>query len=209
MAIGILGKKLGMSQMFDENGSLIPVTLIQAGPCPVLEKRVKDRDGYTAVQLGFDEQKASRVNKPDAGRFAKAGAAPQRFVREFRGDGAAALEVGQSVDVNIFAAGEKVDITGTSRGRGFAGPRKRHHLTPGPVTHGSMYHNRVGSNGGSSFPSRTFPGKKMSGHMGDSRVTVKKLTVVKTDPENNLLIVKGSVPGSPDGYVMVHKLADK
>lgn len=207
MPIGLLGKKLGMGQVFDEKGTLIPVTLIQAGPCAIVEKRTTDRDGYVAVQLGFDEKpdRKRTLNSPDRGRFAKAGVKPRRYVREFRVEDNAAYEVGQELDVKIFEKGELVDVTGTSKGRGFAGPHQRHGSTPGPVSHGSMYHNRPGSNGGSSQPARTFPGKKMAGHMGDVRVTVKNLTIVGVDPDKNILLVRGSVPGANRGYVMIKK----
>jgi large subunit ribosomal protein L3 len=207
MAIGLLGKKIGMGQIFDEKGTLIPVTLIQAGPCPVIEKRLKTRDGYEAIQLGFEEKPERLVNKPDLGRFKKAGVSAQRFVREFRGDDTLSFEVGQTLSVDLFNAGDRIDIVGTSKGRGFASGRKRHGLKPGPEGHGSMYHNRPGSNGGSSFPARTFPGRKLAGHMGNARVTVKNLTVVKTDAERNLLFVKGSIPGANTGYVMIRKVA--
>lgn len=209
MPIGILGKKLGMSQVFDESGSLIPVTLIQAGPCPVLATRNVEKDGYSAVQLGFEEKPERLVNKPDLGRFKKAGAKPQRIVREFRVDDPQQYEVGKDVSVGIFAAGERVDVTGTSKGRGFIGPKKRHHATPGPETHGSMYHNRPGSNGGSSQPARTFPGKTMAGHMGDEKVTVKNLKIVKTDADKNLIYVLGSIPGTNSGYVTIRKRSEK
>lgn len=209
MPIGILGKKLGMSQVFDESGSLIPVTLIQAGPCPVLATRNVEKDGYSAVQLGFEEKPERLVNKPDLGRFKKAGAKPQRIVREFRVDDPQQYEVGKDVSVGIFAPGERVDVTGTSKGRGYIGPKKRHHATPGPVTHGSMYHNRPGSNGGSSQPARTFPGKTMAGHMGDEKVTVKNLKIVKTDADKNLIYVLGSIPGTNSGYVTIRKRSEK
>lgn len=209
MPIGLLGKKLGMGQVFDEKGARIPVTVIQAGPCPVIEKRIKERDGYTAVQLGFDEKPERVTNGPDLGRFEKAGTKPQRYVREFRGDDTQHLEVGQTVSVAIFADGEIVDVTGTSKGRGHASLRKRHHSKPGPKSHGSMYHNRPGSMGGSSNPSRTFKGKPLSGHMGVERVTVKNLRIVKCDPERNLIFVKGSIPGSASGYVMIRKRSAK
>lgn len=209
MAIGLLGRKIGMGQVFDEKGTLIPVTLIEAGPCPVIEKRVKDRDGYAAIQLGFGERPERLANKPDLGRFAKAGAKPQRFVREFRGEDTQTYEVGQTVSVGLFNAGDKVDIVGTSKGRGFASGRKRHGLKPGPESHGSMYHNRPGSNGGSSAPARTFPGRKLAGHMGDSRVTVKNLVIVKTDAERNIIMVRGSVPGANTGYLMIRKVGGK
>jgi large subunit ribosomal protein L3 len=209
MPIGLLGKKLGMSQIFDEKGTLIPVTLIQAGPCPVVEKRTKDRDGYEAIQLGFDAKPERLVNKPDAGRFKAAGVAPQRFLREFRGSETQGYNVGETLTVEIMAKGDLVDVTGTSKGRGYQGPLRRHGSKPGPRSHGSMYHYRPGSNGGSSYPSRTFPGKPMAGHMGGERVTMKNLEVVGTDKERNIIYVRGSVPGPNSGYVMIRKQAAK
>ncbi len=209
MAIGLLGKKIGMGQVFDDKGTLIPVTLIQAGPCPVIEKRVKDRDGYAAIQLGFDDRPERLATKPALGQFKKAGVSPKRFIREFRGEDTQTYEVGQTLNVEVFKAGDHVDVTGTSKGRGFASGRKRHKLKPGPESHGSMYHNRPGSNGGSSAPSRTFPGRKLAGHMGDTRVTIKNLVIVKTDAERNLLMVRGSIPGTNTGYVMIRKTSGR
>lgn len=205
MPLGLLGKKLGMTQVFDESGAVIPVTVIEAGPCAVVAKRSKEANGYTAVQLGFDPKPARLVNKPDAGHFKAAGVDPVRIVREFRGDETATLEVGQAVNVEIFAAGDRVDVCGTSKGRGFTGVHKRHGSRPGPKSHGSMYHNRPGSNGGSSEPARTFKAKPLAGHHGHSRVTTKNLKVVKTDPARNLILIKGSVPGANGGYVIIRK----
>lgn len=205
MPLGLLGKKLGMTQVFDESGAVIPVTVIEAGPCAVVAKRSEEANGYTAVQLGFDAKPARLVNKPDTGHFKAAGVEPVRIVREFRGDETATLEIGQAVNVEIFAAGDRVDVCGTSKGRGFTGVHKRHGSRPGPKSHGSMYHNRPGSNGGSSEPARTFKGKPLAGHHGHSRVTTKNLKVVKTDPARNLILIKGSVPGANGGYVIIRK----
>lgn len=205
MPLGLLGKKLGMTQLFDEDGSVIPVTLIQAGPCPVILKRTVDSDGYNAVQIGFEANAPHRFNKPDSGHFAKAGVAPQKIVREIRGDETAAIEVGSTLSVEMFETGERVDVIGQSKGRGFASVRRRWGSRPGPKTHGSMYHNRPGSNGASSDPSRTFKGKPQSGHYGAERVTTRNIKVIKTDTGRNLLIVKGSVPGANGSYVIIRK----
>lgn len=205
MPLGLLGKKLGMTQLFDEKGSIIPVTLIEAGPCPVILKRTVDTDGYTAVQIGFDPMPERKVNKPTAGHFKNAGAEPTRLVREIRGEETSELEVGQKLSVEMFEEGEKVTITGTTKGRGFGSVRKRHGTSPGPKTHGSMYHNRPGSMGGSSDPSRVYKGKPSAGHYGAERVSVRNLKIVKTDASRNLIIVRGSVPGANGGYVLIRK----
>ncbi len=205
MPLGLLGKKLGMTQLFDEKGAVIPVTVIEAGPCPVIQKRTTDSDGYNAVQIGFDPKPERKAIKSEKGHFAKAGVAPTRLVRELRGDDTSELEVGQNLSVELFEEGEKVDVIGTSKGRGFAGGRKRHGLSPGPRSHGSMYHNKAGSMGGSSDPSRVYKGKKLPGHYGTDKITVKKLKVIKTDTERNLIIIRGSIPGANGGYVMIRK----
>ena len=205
MPLGILGKKIGMTQLFDEKGALVPVTLIQAGPCPVVAKRTEEEHGYTAVQIGFDQKPERVTNKPEAGHFAKAGVAPVRVLREIRGDETSNFAVGENLSVSIFEAGEKVDVIGTSKGRGFASVRKRCGSKPGPKSHGSMYHNRPGSGGSSSDPSRVFKGKPNPGHLGDTRVTAKNIQIVKTDTERNLLIVRGSIPGANGGYVIIRK----
>ena len=205
MPLGILGKKLGMSKMFDEQGILSPVTLIEAGPCPILQVRSQESDGYLAVQLGFDPKPEKRAIKAELGHAKKAGVSPVCFSREFRVESVQSFAPGATIDVGIFAVGEKVDIIGKSIGRGFAGPIKRHHVRRGPETHGSMYHRRPGSMGASSFPSRTFKGKKLAGHMGAERVTMKNLVVLMVDKEKNLLAIRGSVPGHKNGYVMIRK----
>ncbi len=205
MPLGLLGKKIGMTQLFDEKGSVIPVTVIEAGPCPVIQKRTVESDGYDAIQIGYDEKPERKANKPELGHFAKSGSKPQRLLREIRGIDINSLEVGQALSVEMFQEGEKVDIVGTSRGRGFTSVRKRHGTKPGPKSHGSMYHNRPGSNGGSSDPARTFLGKPLAGHDGASRVTTRNIRIVKTDSARNLIIIRGSIPGANGGYVMIRK----
>lgn len=208
MSLGLLGKKLGMSQIFDKDGKLVPVTYIQAGPCFVVQKKTKVSDGYEAVQVGFEEKKEKNVNKPAAGHFSKAGTSALRFVREFRmedhSDGEVP-DVGQQIDLSIFKDGDHIDVVGVSKGRGFASPLKRWHAKRGPETHGSMYHRRAGSQGASSYPSRTWKNKHAAGHMGAERCTALNLVVMKTDPEKNLIIVRGSVPGHINSYVMIRK----
>lgn len=205
MLLGLLGKKLGMSQIFDEDGRLVPVTLIEAGPCPILQKKEKIKDGYDALQIGFDPKPKRLTNKPEMGRFNKSNVSPVRFMREIRIQDVSKYEVGQVLDVEVFKKGEKVDVTGISKGRGFAGTVKRHHSSRGPESHGSMYHRRPGSMGGSSDPARVFKGKKLPGHMGNSRCTILNLQVVKTDKEKNLLVLKGSVPGHMNSYLLIRK----
>ena len=205
MLLGLLGKKLGMSQIFDENGRLVPVTLIEAGPCPILQKKEKSKDGYDALQIGFDPKPKRLTNKPEMGRFNKSNVSPIRFMREIRIQDVSKYEVGQVLDVEVFKEGEKVDVTGISKGRGFAGTIKRHHTSRGPESHGSMYHRGPGSMGGSSDPSRVFKGKALPGHMGNSRCTIQNLKVVKTDKEKNLLVLRGSVPGHMNSYLLIRK----
>lgn len=205
MALGLLGKKIGMTQLFDEKGAVIPVTVIEAGPCPVIQKRTQDSDGYDAVQLGFDAKHERTVNKPEAGHFKSSNSGATHFIREIRGAETTGFEVGQTLSVELFKEGESVDIIGTTKGRGFTAVRKRHGSKPGPKTHGSMYKNRPGSMGGSSEPARTFPGKPSSGHDGQLRVTAKNLKIVKTDAAKNLIIVRGSIPGANGGYVIIRK----
>jgi large subunit ribosomal protein L3 len=205
MPIGILGKKLGMSQMFDERGVVIPVTLIAAGPCPILQTKSDGSDGYNAVQLGFDPKPEKRANKAEKGRAAAAGVAPMRFVREFRVDDLNGYAVGEHLDVGIFEPGEKVDVIGRSIGRGMAGTIKRYNTSRGPESHGSMFHRRPGSSGASAYPSHTFKGKGMPGRMGAVRVTAINLVIVMADREKNIIAVRGSVPGHTNGYVMIRK----
>jgi large subunit ribosomal protein L3 len=194
MTKGILGRKIGMTQVFAENGNLIPVTVIEAADNVVLQKKTIEADGYTAVQVGFETKRDKISNKPEKGHVAKANTAPKRFVREFRGEGLAAYEVGQEVKVEIFAEGEIVDVTGISKGKGFQGVIKRHGQSKGPMAHGSRYHRRPGSMGPVA-PNRVFKGKKLAGRMGGEQVTVQNLEIIKVDVERNLLLVKGNVPG--------------
>lgn len=198
----IIGKKLGMTQMFTETGELIPVTAILAGPCPVIQVKALERDGYQAVQVGFDEIPERKLNKPARGHFAKANAVPHRVLREFRLTDAAKYQVGDKIAVDIFKTGEAVDVTGISRGKGFAGGIKRWGFHRGPMSHGSKYHRGVGSLQARDA-ARVFKGRKMPGHLGAVRRTVQNLEVVKVDPEQNLLLVKGSVPGAKGSIVTI------
>jgi len=193
MAIGLLGKKLGMTQIYNDQGTVIPVTLILAGPCPVLQKRERDRDGYEAVQLGFDERSEKNVSKPMEGHFQKAGVKPVRFIREMRVEDTGGFEIGQTLQVDIFEVGDRVDVSGVSKGRGFSGTVRRHKTGRGPQTHGSHYHRRPGSSGQSADPSRVYKGKKNPGQYGNARRTTQNLTVVGTDVEKNILLVSSVV----------------
>lgn len=203
MKKAILGRKLGMTQIFDENGRVIPVTVIKAGPCVVVQKKTVENDGYDAVQVGFEEIREKLVNKPMKGHFEKANVKPLRFVKEFRLEDVSGLEVGSEIKADTFVVGEKVDVTGTSKGKGFQGVIKRWNANRGPMTHGSKYHRSVGSMGASSDPSRTFKGKKMPGHMGAKKSTMLNLTVAKVDAERNLILIKGAVPGPKKGLVII------
>jgi large subunit ribosomal protein L3 len=206
MITGLLGKKIGMTQLLQDDGTVVPVTVIQAGPCVVVQKKTKQADGYDAVQLGFVEfVKPKRISKPMVGHFKKANVAPARFTREVAVAGDEAANAGDKVMVNIFNQNELVHVIGTSKGRGFAGLIKRHHFRGGRATHGSMFHRAPGSIGASAYPSRVIKGMRMAGHMGNSRVTVRNLRVARIDQENNLLFVHGAVPGPPGGYVVVEK----
>ncbi len=202
MVEGLIGKKIGMTQVFDEAGRALPVTVIEAGPCVVTLIKTPERDGYAGVQIGFDEVR--RLKKPERGHLHDLPAL--RHLREVRTSDASDLQRGQTVDVSIFAAGGQVDITGTSKGKGFAGTVKRHHFRGGPKTHGQSDRLRApGSIGATTTPGKVFKGKRMAGRMGNERVTVKKLDVVRVDPERNLLLVKGAVPGANGGLLVVHK----
>lgn len=203
MKKAILGKKIGMTQIFTEDGVLIPVSVIQAGPCQVVQKKTEEVDGYTAVQVGFEDKKEKRANKPEKGHFAKAGVPVKKYLKEFKLENAAELSVGDSLTVEQFADGDVVDVTGTSKGHGFAGSIKRWGTHRGPMTHGSHYHRGPGSLGACSDPSRVFKGKKMPGHYGVDKVTILNLDLVKIDTERNLLLVKGSIPGPKGGLVVV------
>ena len=205
MQKGIIGKKIGMTQIFDENGKVVPVTVVEAGPCGVSQKKTVENDGYAAVQIGFGDLKAHKVKKPMAGHFAKANIAPKRTLREFRFDDIDAYNVGDLVKADVFAAGDKVDVTGTSKGKGYAGVIKRWNFQRLKESHGSGPVARHGGSIGScSDPSRVYPGKKMAGHLGSERVTVQNLQVVKVDAENNLIAIKGAIPGPNGGTVVIH-----
>ena len=206
MITGLLGKKIGMTQLLEDDGRAVPVTVIQAGPCVVVQKKTKQKDGYDAVQLGFVEfVKPKRVNKAMTGHFKKSNVAPARFLREVSVQGEDGANPGDKVMVNIFAQDELVHILGTSKGRGFAGFVKRHHFRGGRATHGSMFHRAPGSIGSSAYPSRVLKGMRMAGHLGNSQVTVQNLRVARVDQENNLLFVRGAVPGPTGGYLVVEK----
>jgi large subunit ribosomal protein L3 len=204
---GILGKKIGMTSLFDENGEAVPCTVIEAGPCYVTQVRTKEKDGYEAIQLGFDEKKDRCVNKPLRGHFARAATKALRLLREFKGFNGASLKPGDEVKVDLFSPGDIVDVSGKSKGRGFQGVVKRHHFGGvGMATHGASDRVRApGSIGGSSYPSRVFKGMRMGGRMGFERVTIKNLRVIKVIPESNILIVRGSVPGAINGYLEIEK----
>ncbi len=205
---GIIGKKIGMTQIFDEKGNVIPVTVIEAAGNIVAQVKTTETDGYNAIQLGYGEVKANRINKPEAGHFAKAKIENRKHLREFRTDDVANYKVGDEVKVDIFTAGEKVDVQGTSKGKGFQGVIKRHGQSRGPMTHGSMYHRRPGSMGQRSTPGRVFKGKKLPGHMGRVTVTIQNLDVVRVDTDKNVILVKGSVPGAK-GTILKVKSAVK
>ena len=203
MKKAILGKKIGMTQFFRADGTMIPVTVIEAGPCPVVQKKTVANEGYDSVQLGFAELRDKLANKPRKGHFAKAGVKAMRYLREFRLEDAASYEVGQIVKADVFAEGDKVDISGTSKGHGFQGVVKRHGQGRGRMTHGSHFHRAPGSMSACSDPSRVFKTKNLPGHMGSEHVTVQNLEVVRVDAERNLLLVKGAVPGAKGGLVTV------
>jgi large subunit ribosomal protein L3 len=206
MVTGLIGKKVGMTQLFAADGTVSPATVLKAGPCVVAQVKTADRDGYAAVQLGLVEAKPTRENKPSTGHFKKAGVPPARVRREVRVQtGAETPKAGDQVNVSIFADGERVDVIGTSRGKGFQGVVKRHHFAGGRASHGSMFHRAPGSIGASSFPSRVVKGMRMGGHMGDDRVTVRNLKVLRVDADNNLLLVEGAVPGGPNSVVVIRK----
>ena len=204
MQKGIVGKKLGMTQLFDANGKVVPVTVIEAGPCVVSQKKTVENDGYEAIQVGFGEMKASKVNKPMKGHFGKADVAPKKVLREFRLENNDAYNVGDIIKADVFAEGDKIDVTGISKGKGYAGVIKRWNFGRLKESHGTgPVHRHGGSIGCCSDPSRVFKGKRMAGHLGHERVTVQNLTVVKVDAKNNLLAIKGAVPGPKGGIVLV------
>ncbi|WP_010498880.1 50S ribosomal protein L3 [Paenibacillus elgii] len=208
MTKGILGKKLGMTQVFTPEGLVVPVTVIQAGPCTVLQKKDSENDGYEAIQIGFADKKEKNANKPELGHAKKAGATPKRYVKEFRGVQISEYEVGQEIKADVFSEGEFVDVTGTSKGKGFQGVIKRHNQSTGPMAHGSRYHRGPGSMG-SIQANRVPKGKKLPGHMGTETVTIQKLEVVKVDVERNVLLIKGSIPGPRNSFVSIKSSVKK
>lgn len=206
MVTGIIGRKVGMTQIFDADGTVHPATVIKAGPCVVVQAKTAQTDGYEAVQLGLVEETPAKVGKPLAGHYKKAGVPPTRVRREVTvAKGADAPKVGEQVLASIFADGERVDIIGTGRGKGFQGVMKRHHFAGGAATHGSMFHRAPGSIGASSFPSRVVKGMRAAGRMGGARTTIHNLKVLRVDLDNNLVIVEGGIPGAPSGYVVIRK----
>ena len=203
MKKAILATKIGMTQIFTEDGSLIPVTVLQAGPCVVTQVKTEENDGYSAVQVGFQDMRDKLSTKPMKGHFEKAGTSTKRFVREFKLDDAESYTLGQEITCDVFAVGDKIDVTAISKGKGFQGAIKRHGQHTGPKTHGSKYHRHAGSNGMASDPSRVMKGKKMAGHMGNVQVTIQNLEIVRIDKEDNVILVKGSVPGPRKSLVTV------
>ena len=204
---GILGKKLGMTQIFTEEGIVVPVTVVEAGPNVVTQVKTVEKDGYNAIQVGFEDAKEKSLNKPQKGHLAAANDL-KKHLKEFRVDAVEEFTVGQEIKADLFAAGEKIDVTGTSKGKGFQGPIKRHGQSRGPESHGSRYHRRPGSMGACSFPGRVFKNKKLAGHMGSVKVTVQNLEVVRVDADKNLILVKGAIPG-PKGSMVTIKEAVK
>lgn len=203
VSVGILGTKLGMTQIFDEAGNSVPVTVVQAGPCSITQVKTKQTDGYFAVQIGYGEVAEKALSKPELGHLSKAGVSPMRHLREYPIGEAETFELGQQLTAEIFESGQLVDVTGTSIGRGFAGYQKRHNFRRGPMAHGSKNHRSPGSTGAGTTPGRIYPGKKMAGRMGGERVTIRKLKVVRVDAERNLLLIRGAVPGKPGGVVSI------
>jgi large subunit ribosomal protein L3 len=204
MEKSILGKKIGMTQIFDKDGLCIPVTVIEAGPCTVVQKKTVDIDGYSAIKVGFRDIAEKKLNKPDKGQFSKVKLQTKKYLRELRLDDTSKYDVGQEIKIgDFFHSGEKVDISGISKGKGFQGTIKRYGQSGGPETHGSMYHRRVGSMSANTSPARVFKGKKLPGHMGVDKVTIQNLDVVKVDNERNLLLVRGAIPGPKGGLVFI------
>jgi large subunit ribosomal protein L3 len=203
VSVGILGTKLGMTQIFDEAGVAIPVTVVQAGPCVVTQIKTSPTDGYAAIQVGYKEVKEKALNKPSLGHLKKSSAPALRHLREYHTNSPNDYSLGQEIKADIFSAGQIVDVSGTSIGRGFAGNQKRNNFGRGPMSHGSKNHRAPGSIGAGTTPGRVYPGKRMAGRLGGSRVTIKKLTVVQVDPERNLLLIKGAVPGKPGALLNI------
>ena len=209
MEKGLIGRKLGMTQIFAADGASVPVTVIEAGPCTVIQKKTEEADGYNAIQLGFDRKRQKNVTKPLQGHFAKADRGFFRVLREFKTRAMVELEPGQELTASIFEVGDFVDVTGTSKGRGFAGGVKRHGFRGGKASHGSMFHRAPGSIGASAAPSRVFKGQRLPGHMGDARKTVQNLLIMGVRPELNVILVKGAVPGSKNGIVVIKNAVKK
>jgi large subunit ribosomal protein L3 len=203
VAVGILGTKVGMTQVFDEQRQAIPVTVIQAGPCPVTQIKTKQTDGYQAIQVAFGEVKEKALTRPELKHLEKAGVGPMRHLQEYRTAEPDQYQLGQEIKADLFAAGQLVDVTGTSIGKGFAGYQKRHNFKRGPMAHGSKNHRLPGSTGAGTTPGRVFPGKRMAGQLGNARTTVRKLTVFRVDAERNLILVRGAVPGKPGALVSI------
>ena len=203
MKKAILAKKIGMTQIFEEDGTVTPVTVLEAGPCVVTQVKTLEKDGYEAVQVGFEDKRETLVNSPDRGKFDKADIPYKRFVKEFRFENSSEYSVKDEIKADIFEAGDKVDVTGTSKGKGYQGAIKRYGQHRGPMAHGSKYHRHAGSNGSASDPSRVFKGKHMPGHMGSEQVTIQNLKIVRVDADDNLILVKGAVPGPKKGLVVV------
>lgn len=204
MKKAIIAKKIGMTQVFTEDGRLIPVTVLEAGPCPVVQKKTMENDGYEAVQVGFIDQKEKLANKPKKGHFEKAGVSLKKYLKEFRFDDAASYEIGQEIKADIFAAGDKVDVSGVSKGKGYASTIKRYNAQRGPMGHGSKSHRVTGSMGSAATPSSVKKGKRMPGHMGAVNVTLQNVEIVRADADKNLVLIKGAVPG-PKGAILVIK----
>ena len=201
----LIGKKVGMTQIFDEKGNIIPVTAIEVGPCTVTQIKTMDQDGYQSIQLGFEDVKESKLTKPELGKFKKAKLSPKKYLREFPIESVEGINVGDEFKADVFEVGDKVDIQGTSKGKGFQGVIKRHGQSRGPMGHGSMYHRRPGSMGPTSTPGRVFKGKNLPGHMGVETVTIQNLEIVKVDLDKNLILVKGSVPGAKKSILKIRK----
>ncbi|MGE5473520.1 MAG: 50S ribosomal protein L3 [Ignavibacteriales bacterium] len=202
---GIYGKKIGMTQIFNENGNVIPVTAIEAGPCVVVQKKTEKSDGYNAIQVGFGEAREKNVTKPIKGHFSKAKISLKKYLKEIRVENSEEYTVGQEIKADVFSVGDKVDVTGTSKGKGFQGVIKRHGFHRGPMGHGSMYHRRPGSMGPTTSPGRVFKGKKLPGHMGNVRITIQNLEVAGVDSEKNILLIKGAIPGQKGSLVFIRE----
>ncbi|HAZ46642.1 MAG TPA: 50S ribosomal protein L3 [Cyanobacteria bacterium UBA11371] len=203
MSIGILGTKLGMTQIFDDKGRAIPVTVVQAGPCPITQIKTSQTDGYSAIQVGYGEVKPKALTKPELGHLAKSNTMPVRHLHEYRVENTGEYQLSQAITAEIFTPGQIVDVTGTSIGKGFAGYQKRHNFKRGPMAHGSKNHRLPGSTGAGTTPGRVYPGKRMAGRLGGSQVTIRKLTIVRVDAERNLLLIKGAVPGKTGALLSI------